>query len=671
MTPHEFRGQWITDEEFAALPVRNVFHRQLEKVALPCDEHRDRHILFRRSFALDKAPRKALLYITADDYYKVYVNGVFAGQGPAPSYCHRYNYNTLDVTALLRPGRNVLAVHTLYQGLINRVWVSGDNRHGLLCDLEADGRTVLQSDESFLTHPHTGFTEVGTAGYDTQFLEQYDSRAPEVGFAAPDFDDSSWKNALLRQNADCTTVPQASGMLEFEVIRPVRCEQRGSTLFVDFGSCYVGYLQAAAQGAAGSCITIRCGQELNEDGSVRWQLRANCNYSEPWLLSGGRDTLDWFDYKAFRYAELDLPQGAVAEDISLLARHYPFMLAAKMKPEYAADEPLCRIWELCVRSQKYGVQEVIQDCMEREKGFYVGDGCYTALAHMVLTGDDSMVRKLINDAFASTFITPGMVTCLDCAFMQEIAEYPLYLISLILWHYRLTGDRAYLAQNYPGVTALLDSYRTAYEKDGLLRDLDKWCVVEWPMNFRDGYDVDITEGQICHEPHVALNAFYLEALRCANTMAQTLGLPPYRDMQPLLDAFYAAFYDEERHLFTDSLHSDHVSFIGNVYPFAFRLYPDDACRDAILEMIGRRGITAVSMFGSFPLLYGLIRCGRSDLVVRALKDEGAWLRILKEGGTTTFEGWGKDTKWNTSLFHLTLSDAAIFLADIDHTALFA
>jgi len=59
------------------------------------------------------------------------------------------------------------------------------------------------------------------------------------------------------------------------------------------------------------------------------------------------------------------------------------------------------------------------------------------------------------------------------------------------------------------------------------------------------------------------------------------------------------------------------------------------------------------------------------LVEWCLKDEGAWLRILREGGTTTFEGWGKDTKSNTSLFHLTMSDAAVFLADIDQTALFA
>ena len=32
-------------------------------------------------------------------------------------------------------------------------------------------------------------------------------------------------------------------------------------------------------------------------------------------------------------------------------------------------------------------------------------------------------------------------------------------------------------------------------------------------------------------------------------------------------------------------------------------------------------------------------------------DKGAWLNMLEEGATTTFEAWGKNQKWNTSLFH--------------------
>jgi len=193
---HTFEGKWITDGEFEDLQPRNVFHRQLDRQKLSCEDHRNRHILFRRTFSCP-AFGKAAMHITADDYYMLYINGRFVAMGPTPGYHFQYNYNTLDVTGYLQEGTNVIAVHTLYQGLINRTWQSGDNRHGLFMELSLDGKTVLVSDEQFKTAPHTGYTEVGTCGYDTQFLEQYDSRAPEVGFEKPDYDDSHWQQARL------------------------------------------------------------------------------------------------------------------------------------------------------------------------------------------------------------------------------------------------------------------------------------------------------------------------------------------------------------------------------------------------------------------------------------------------------------------------------------------
>ena len=80
-------------------------------------------------------------------------------QGPTPSYHFQYNYNVIDITSYLKEGRNVIAVHTLYQGLINRTWQSGDQRHGLIMDLVVDGEVLAYSDESFKTAVHSGYAE--------------------------------------------------------------------------------------------------------------------------------------------------------------------------------------------------------------------------------------------------------------------------------------------------------------------------------------------------------------------------------------------------------------------------------------------------------------------------------------------------------------------------------
>ena len=126
MTP-----KFICHPLFEELKPINVFHKELQptKNYLHPKELLNKHVLFRRRFSLDKI-KKATLKISADDYYKLYINGVFVTQGPAPSYPSSYFYNELDVTSYLKEGENIVAVHTYYQGLINRVW--GDTNSLLL-----------------------------------------------------------------------------------------------------------------------------------------------------------------------------------------------------------------------------------------------------------------------------------------------------------------------------------------------------------------------------------------------------------------------------------------------------------------------------------------------------------------------------------------------------------
>ena len=667
---HNFKGRWISDGEMARLMPRNVFSRQLAKLELDCTQYRNRHVLFRRSFNIDKSFSSAKIYISADDYYKLYINGRFVGQGPSPSYHFRYNYNEINIANYLVEGENVIAVHTLYQGLVNRVWQSADMRHGLICDIEIDGDTLICSDESFKVARHSGYTESGVCGYQTQFLERYDSGAAEVGFETAGFDDEYWESATICRFDDHVMQKQESAMLEFEDIYPEDTEDYDGGVLYDFGANYVGYLSVVAKGKRGQRITVRCAQEKDESGRARFDLRANCKYEEDWVLSGGEDTLEWFDYKSFRYAEIDAPEGVEISAVRLIARHYPFECRAKMRDDLAKNELYRRIWNLCVNTQKYGVQEVIQDCMEREKGFYLGDGCYTALANMILTGDDSMVRKLIDDAFASSFICDTLVTCMDCSFMQEIAEYPLIMISLLLWHYRYTGDSSYLKENYAKAISLMDAYRRDYERDGLLRNLDKWCVVEWPKNYQHGYDADIREGKICEEAHIAINAYYIYALRIMNEIAKELGEEKYRDTDEVVFAFYGAFYDESTGLFFDSERRMHASLVGNAFAYSFDLCPNEKSKKSVLDMIDSYGISSLSLFCTFPVMMRFAKEKDEERLRLALSDSGAWQRMLDEGATTTFEGWGKETKWNTSLFHLTMSYAAVFLADAEVDRLF-
>lgn len=662
--PEVFAGNWITTKEFFDQIPQNMFHRQLDRSSLPeaAPELENRHILFRKKFTLEKA-ENVILRISADDYYKLYVNGVFVTQGPAAGYSFHYFYNQIDLSKFVHPGENTIAVHTYYQGLINRVWVSGDRQHGLLLDLFADGKLLLASDESFRCRVHSGFSSAGKAGYETQFLERYDAASPEVGFEQPGFDDSEWAPAKLRRHAAYRMFRQPTAQLEFESISPAAVEPLENGVRIDFGAVYVGSLTFRARGKRASEIEMRFGQELNEDGSVRHQLRANCNYIEFFRLSGGTDTLNQFDYKSFRYVELLLPPGCEidSDSLRLTARHYPFTLRAVCN---RTDEKSLAVWRLCVDTLHYGMQEVIQDCMEREKGYYLGDACYSLLAWCILTKDFAPMEKFFDDFLRTSFINRGLMTCAACSFMQEIAEYPLIMFLLLLEYCRLTGNLEFVRTRYAAFADILDFYREEYaEADGLLNHLDKWCVVEWPANLRDGYDVDLTEGKCCDTKHNALNAWYIGAIQCLNEVAAMLEQPPYAETAPLKVAFVSAFYDTEKQLFRDSVSTTHISLPGNVFAAFFELFPDRAGVQNTVAMIREKRLSQSLLFVTFPLLALLRREGETKLVHELLTDKDAWLRMLSEGATRTFEGWYKDQKWNTSLFHLTMSLGALFLTD--------
>lgn len=661
------QAKWLTAPEFLDAPVNNLFHRQLEKIEPSAWDlsRQNKHLLFRKKFDL---PAEALqtpvkLFITADDYYKLYINGKFVAMGPAPGYHFHYFCNEIDVTDFLCEGENTIAVHTYYQGLINRVWVSGDNRHGMICELESNGKVLLASDESFLLRQHSAYTDAGTVGYETQYLERYDASAPECGFEQPGFDDSGWEHAVVKTDADYQFHLQVSQMLVQEEIRPVKTIRRDNVLFVDFGGIYVGSLAVRAAGKKGDTITIRCGQELNQDGSVRWQMRCNCNYQEYFVLSGGEnDILNQFDFKSFRYTELELPEGVSVSDVTLLARHYPFELKAVLNRQ---DERSKQIWKLCTETLHWGVQEVIQDCMDREKGYYLGDGCYSLFTFCLLTQDYTLMEKFFDDFFRTSFINRGLMTCANCSFMQEIAEYPLIMITFAMVYLEMTGNESFIRERFAKFADILDFYREEYaQENGLLCNLDKWCVVEWPAPLRDGYDVDITEGKVCTVMHNVINAYYIGAVKCMNKMAARLGLPPYADAEKLTAAFQEAFYLPEKKMFRDSVDSDHISMPGNIFAWFYELVPDvESFKRELLPRIREARMRKSVLFEGFPLLTCLLRDGEQELAFELLTDDGAWMNMLKEGATRTFESWGADWKWNTSLFHLTLSYGAAFLTD--------
>lgn len=645
------QGKFISHELFAELKPINVFHTEYPQVTVPnaTEKYANKHVLFRKRFNASGDLSGAVLKITADDYFKLYINGKFVTQGPPPSYPDAYYFMELPVGKFLKKGENVIAVHTLYQGLINRVWVSGDNRESLWAELIVDGEVVLATDESWKCKISLAYSPLSVVGYDTQYMELFDSRPEEIGFEKENFDDGGWQNAKIKKYNDYNLIKSPIEPLEIYDIEPKTIKKTENGYFYDFGQEAIGYLVVKAKGKRGDEIIIRQGEELNEDGTVRFDLRSNCRYEEKWILSGGEDTLDQFDYKGFRYAELIVPETAGISDVKFRIKHYPFEQKAVYKSINADFDDIIK---LCVNTIKYGTQEIIPDCPTREKGSYLGDFCVSGRAQAILTGDTTFLKKTILDFCRTSSICKGLMSVATSSYMQEIADYGLIFPSLVLWTYKFDKDSEFLKSVEPTLKGMHEFFSSFDRGDGLIEKLyGQWNLVDWPANLRDGYDFPLTK-PICDGVHNVLNALWIGFLIAMNEIEELCGNKKITDTDGVVKTFYKAFYNEKTGLFCDSESKTHSAVHSNIFPLLFGLYgKDEELKNRFVKIIYDKKLNSMGVYMAYFALAALVKNGEKDKALELTLDKNAWLNMIKEGATTTFEAWGKEQKWNTSLFH--------------------
>lgn len=664
---HSWKARWIQDPRFSQLPPRNLLHKHHNPPDLP--EHdpalRNVHMLVRRPFELPVAPggaSAARLHVTADDYYHLYINGQFVGQGPAPAYHFHYNVNTWDVGDRLVAGHNVIAVDVYYQGLRNRVWNSADYRQGMFAELRVAGQgpepVVLATDDTWRIKISQAHRIAGVIGYDTQFQEDIDGRLIDWGWSEVGFDDSGWMPPAVRdlKDTDYTFVDQVTPPLAVYSVGPVAARQMATDRYqFDFGRETTGRIALRMSGSAGHKVEVRCGEELNSDGTVRYQMRCNCTYRDYWTLAGRpQEHVEFFDYKAFRYVEVvNSPCPLSAADIRVIARHYPYdERAAALR---CSNPVLDDVWTICANSVRDCAQEVIVDCPSREKGQYINDAAVSAHSHMLLTGDTRLTRKVLEDAALSRHVCPGLLAVAPGSHMQEIAEASL-LWPVLLWEYYLhSDDLAFVREMLPVVDGQMHYFQRHENSVGLLVDVcEKWNLVDWPPSCRDGYDFDLaqrTGGRGCQ---TVLNAHYYKFLDACRQLRQAAGQDAVlvsQKLEAFPETFVRTFQHSRSRLFVDAVGSSHSSLHANAMALYAGLVTEHA-RPAVIFFLRQKGMACGVWFAYF-YLRALMEAGLTELAFDLISrdDEHSWPNMLREGATACMEVWGADQKANTSFCH--------------------
>lgn len=639
MEPKVFKwAKWICPKELATAAPVDVYAPQLSREEWePSKLLRNIRFYVKKRFMLNSVCARLVMRVSADDYYKLYINGRFVGQGPAQGYHTCCYWNEFDVSPYLKSGENEIRADVYYQGLINRAYQSGDGRIGFIAELLAGKDCIISTDSSWEYAFIKGYSSSHIIGLNTMFSEDFDARAGITDWLS-----------CAEIVTDHAFSPCPAKPLQVYIKKPSALQNlRGGGLLCDFGEEITAALRIRAKGKAGARVRILCGEELDDSGNVRYNMRCGCLYEEYWTLAEGGGAFEHYDYRGFRYAQIIPPDDAEILSVKAIVRHYPF--DDGFCELETSSEVLKSVWDICKNGVKYGSQECFVDCPTREKGQYAGDLTITSASHLILTGDTSLFKKAIDNQMQSAKIRKGLLAVAPGSFLQEIADYSFQFPILALRYYKAACDREYLKENLDICEGIISHFKRYSRGDGLLcRVKDEWNLVDWPETMRDGYDFPHDESV---EPHNVINAFYIGCVIGTERIRNILGIPCEKESPALIEAFNREFFDPETGLYRDRRGSRHIALHSNVLP-AFYGFIKPGSERAVGDFIVKKGLCC-GVYMAYFVLKALCRLGRQMEAYSMIVSQGehSWYNMVREGATTCFEAWGKEQKWNTSLCH--------------------
>ncbi|RYZ85063.1 MAG: hypothetical protein EOP06_16910, partial [Proteobacteria bacterium] len=289
-----------------------------------------------------------------------------------------------------------------------------------------------------------------------------------------------WSNPVMAQ--------QEKPRLKVIPIAPVLTQQRGTTVFADFGADAFGNLEITLpQGFPASTFVIRLGEKLDSDGNIDSKPGGSVNYREIKLAtqpdksvyqlqipSKGRHN----DSKAvhtppeigeitvFRYAEIvDAPVNLDAKALRQLRVQTAFNDNASSFQ--SSDETLNAVWDLCKHTMKATTAFGVYIDGERERIPYEADAYINQMSHMAVDANPEVARYTVEHLLAN----PTWPT-----------EWSFHMPMMAAADYEMTGDFKLSERNYEALKKKLLMEKA--REDGLLRAL---AIVDWPSAERDGY----------------------------------------------------------------------------------------------------------------------------------------------------------------------------------------
>jgi alpha-L-rhamnosidase len=608
--------------------------------------------LLRTEFALGGTVASARAYVTSLGLYEMEINGKRVGDHVlAPgwtSYDTRLQYQTYDVTDLLRKGPNAVGV-TLgdgwYRGRL--AWETRRNTYGkgvaLLAQIVvryADGREqVIASGEEWKASTGPILTS------DIYNGETYDARREQTGWSQAGFDAKSWHGVrVVDHSKEILIAPAGPPIRRIEEIKPLKILRTpaGETV-VDMGQNMVGWVRLRVRGAAGTIVRLHHAEVLDKQGNFYTANLRTAQQAETYTLKGGSDEVyePHFTFHGFRYVKVDGFPGTLTPDaLTGIVVHSDMPRTGQF---VSSDSMLNQLYHNIVWGQKGNFVGVPTDCPQRDERLgWTGDAqvfARTAAFNYDVAGfftnwlGDAIADQRAIGSFPDVIpdvLTRGQPNATSSAGWGDAGV-------IIPWTmYLAYGDTRLLAKQYPSMRRYVE-YQHKVAGDALLWN-SGWHYGDWLAfsTVRADYPGATTDKDLIATAFFAHAADLLA--RSARVLGKTDDARTYGD---LFDRIKTAW---NREYVTSTGRMSSNTQTAYALGLEFHLFPEAQRADAgqrLAANVKQMGHLTTGFLGTPYLNNSLTETGHLAEAYQLLlnKKYPSWLYPITQGATTIWERW--------------------------------
>jgi len=632
---------------------------------------------FRKKFIISEKRSSFKIHISADNKYRLFVNGKPICSGPATGDILNWHYETLDVAPYLKIGNNIIAAV---------VWNMG--KHAQTGQFSIQTALIIQGNSNYeqMVNSNSSWKVIKNKGYipcslhTAKRLNVYMAIGPgdsvngdlyPWNWEKIHYKDEHWESAneikktteLNYNNKFWNLIPRniplfTENKLRFPAIRRASDIQisadfkfgqslltilpnQNVNILLDHLFYTVSYPELIISNGKGSSIKLTYAESLFDDYGIKGNRNDITNKKiagnhDIFITDGGKKRKFrplWL--RAYRYLQLNITtkeETLIINDIHSMETGYPL----KMKASFTSnDSSLKDIWDTGYRTVKCCAGDVYYDTPYYEQLQYTGDSRIQALILLYINGDDRLMRKSILD-FHHSMIDEGLTQSrYPSNRLQVIPAFSLFWISMIYDYWMHRVDDTFVIQFLPAISKILEWFQLRIDlKRKMLGPLNWWNFVDWE-NFSDRGIAPGSEKGNSSIITLQYATTLKQASRLFRYFKETKKGIEYKVLAEELSYHtFLSCYNSDMDLLADTPSHETYSQHAGIWAILSECIPKCKVQTIMKTLLENKDIGQVSLFYRFYLAQALKKADMGNLYYSMLTP---WREMLKLGLTTFAE----------------------------------